>query len=320
MNGPDRSAVRGVLSAMGVEPRLVRIVRRAADSEDGNVNWHVWPKDGPRSVLRRYHVYATREDLGYEHAVLQHLSGLGWAVPNPTGPLVSHNGRWYCLTAYVPGRPRASAQETAGQRRQRGGDLARLHVAMAPVAEGLGQRPRWRAQHQSTTVHADIDWESCLQALSEVHPELADWAAAANTAVREELRALGADDLPVTAVHGDFAEWNVHYLGARLAGVIDFGLTHLDSRPYELAVARTYRSPEVRDGYADELERLGWSLSELELAAVGPLDRAFRIDMVAWQLQDGVRAGRFDTSVIVGQLARTGTARPDQGRTSQPCA
>lgn len=312
MNGPARSTVRDVLSVMRVEPRLVRIVHRDAESGDGNVNWHVWPQDGSRVVLRRYHVYATREDLDYEHAVLRQLAGLGWAVPYPVGPLLRHDGRWYCLTAYVPGRPRASARETARQRRQRGADLARLHAAMAPLAVGLGQRPRWRAQHESTTVHADLHWESSLQNLSEVHPALADWAAAANNAVREELRALGADALQVTAIHGDFAEWNVHYLGARLVGVIDFGLTHLDSRPYELAVARTYRSPEVRDGYAAELARIGWPLSELELAAIGPVDRAFRVDMVAWLLQDGVRTGRFDTNAIARQLARTGTERPDQ--------
>lgn len=38
-------------------------------------------------------------------------------------------------------------------------------------------------------------------------------------------------------MHGDFAEWNVHYDGDRLAGVLDFELTHLDSRPYELMSA-----------------------------------------------------------------------------------
>jgi hypothetical protein len=46
--------------------------------------------------------------------------------------------------------------------------------------------------------------------------------------------------------------WNVHYRRGRLAGVIDFGLAHLDSRPWELAVARTYRAPEaigIGDGH-----------------------------------------------------------------------
>jgi phosphotransferase family enzyme len=44
--------------------------------------------------------------------------------------------------------------------------------------------------------------------------------------------AIGAAELPVTVIHGDFAEQNVHYRHGRLAGVIDFGLTRQDSRPY----------------------------------------------------------------------------------------
>jgi len=62
--------------------------------------------------------------------------------------------------------------------------------------------------------------------------------------------------LPITLIHGDFAEWNVHYRHGRLAGVIDFGLTHQDTRPYELAIARTYRAPETADAHRGELARL----------------------------------------------------------------
>ena len=79
---------------------------------------------------------------------------------------------------------------------------------------------------------------------------------------------MGADDLPVMVVHGDFAEWNVHYDGDRLAGVIDFALTHVDSRPYELAIARAYRAPELVDAYRAELAACGWPLSELEESAL----------------------------------------------------
>lgn len=65
----------------------------------------------------------------------------------------------------------------------------------------------------------------------EVSPGLGSWAAAAALEARDALAALGADSLPVTVVHSDFAEWNVHYEHDHLAGVIDFGLTHMDSRP-----------------------------------------------------------------------------------------
>ena len=67
--------------------------------------------------------------------------------------------------------------------------------------------------------------------------------------------------MPVTVVHGHFAEWNVHYEHGRLAGVLDFGLTHMDSRPYELAIARTYRAPETIDSYCAHLASEGWPLN-----------------------------------------------------------
>ena len=110
-------------------------------------------------------------------------------------------------------------------------------------------------------------------------------------------------------VHGDFAEWNVHYERGRLAGVIDFGLTHLDSRPYELAIARTYRAPETVGAYRAELARRGWPLSHLEKAALEPVYRAFRLDMAVWFMA-GLRTGGYDLAMIERQLARTGAPAP----------
>lgn len=94
---------------------------------------------------------------------------------------------------------------------------------------------------------------------------------------RDVLAAIGADELPVTVVHGDFHEQNVHYEHGHLAGVIDFGLTHLDSRPYELAIARTWRSPETIAAYGEESGRCG---------------------------------GDYDLAMIERQLSRTGTPPP----------
>ena len=68
---------------------------------------------------------------------------------------------------------------------------------------------------------------------------------------------------------------DVHYQRGRLAGVIDFDLTHVDTRPYELAIARAYRAPEMADAYRAELAACGWPLSGLEEAAVAPVYRAF---------------------------------------------
>lgn len=307
-DGPSRRVdLRELLDALGLRPRLVRRVA-GGHGGDGNANWHVWPVDGQRVVLRQYHRRATLEELIYEHAIAAHLGAAGWTVAEALSAPIEWRGRLFCLTAFVPGRARRN--ETLPERRQRGADLARLHLALRPLTDRLGQRPRWRAQHEATTVHADIDWKAGVAALADSEPRLAAWAGAAAAATTAELRALGAVELPITIIHGDFHEGNVHYDRARLAGVIDFGLSHLDSRPYELAIARTYRSPEVRDMYRSEITRQGWPLSELEEAAIEPIHRAFRVDMAAWFIAEGARVGVFDTAMITRQLERTGATAP----------
>lgn len=240
--------------------------------------------------------------------MLRFLARAGWTAPEPAGELVQFEGLWYCSTRYVPGE--AIGHETTGQRRRRGRDLARLHLVLRGLGEPIGQRPGWRAQQTGETVHTGIDWGACVRALTEASPRLGSWAHAAATQARDALGAIGAGDLPVTVIHGDFHEQNVHYEHGHLAGVVDFALTHLDSRPYELAIARTYRAPETADSYCAELARLGWPLSELEDAALGPVSRAFRVDMAAWQMDHGRRTGRYDLAMIERQLSKTGTAPP----------
>jgi Ser/Thr protein kinase RdoA (MazF antagonist) len=287
---------------LGLRPESL-VTLKDLPSENGS--WLASTRDGRRVVLRRYHARATPEDLVYEHAVLRYVAGAGWVVPEPLSELVCDEGLWYCLTRYVPGAP--VRDETAAQRRTRGADLARLHLALRGFGGRVGQRPLWRAQHQGPTVHTGLDWDACLSALSDASPRLGAWAAVAAEHAREALAAVGADALPLTVVHGDFAEWNVHYQRGELAGVIDFGLTHLDSRPYELAIARTYRAPETVDGYREELAAGGWPLSDLEEAARTPVYQAFRVDMAAWAMNEGRKTGRYDLAVIERQLSRTGT-------------
>jgi Ser/Thr protein kinase RdoA (MazF antagonist) len=300
VSDPDQA-----LNLLGVRPgRVVAL----SDVPLGNGNWLVETAGGQRLVLRRYHSRTAREDLAYEHAVLGYLAGLGWVVPAPVDEPVCWQGWWYCLTRHVPGE--AVRAEDAGQRRRRGRDLARLHLALSGAAERIGQRPGWRPQHSAVTVHAGDYWEERVRGLAAVSPRLAGWAQAAATQTHESLAALGADDLPVMVVHGDFAEWNVHYDGERLAGVIDFGLAHLDTRPYELAIARTYRAPEMIDAYRAELAAGGWPLSELEAAAIGPVYRAFRVGMAAAEMDDGLITGNYDLAMIERQLSRTATSPP----------
>jgi len=294
-----------VLALLGLQARTVTILK---DVPLQNASWLVTLTDGRRVVMRRYYARATAASVSYEHAVLRYLADEGWVVPEPLGDLVEHQGRLYCLTRYVPGR--AIREESAAQQRRRGRDLARLHFALRGLAESLGQRPGSLAQHTGVAAHPDLDWDACIQGLMQVSPRLSSWLSAAASNARDALAALGASELPVLVIHGDFAEWNVHYQRARLAGVIDFGLTHVDSRPYELAIARTYRSPQMLAGYRAELSGGGWPLSELEEAALEPLNCSFRVGMAAWTVQDGVRRGDYDLAMIERQLARTGTSPP----------
>jgi homoserine kinase type II len=260
------------------------------------------------TVLRRYLPGQGPDEVGYEHAVLAHLAAAGWVVPEPVSDLVPCHGLWYGLTRYVPGG--AVAPESPAQRARRGRDLARLHLAVRGLGERIGQRPGWRAQHTGLMVNTAADPRACLRALTRIRPDLGAWAAAAVTDTRAALATAAVADLPAEVVHGDFAEWNVHYAGDQLAGVVDFGLTHLDSRPYELAIARTYRAPEVVAAYRAELDRGGWPLTAAEEAALTPVYRAFRLDMALDAAGDGLRSGDWDLAMIERQLARTGTPRP----------
>ena len=294
-----------VLDLLGLRPQRVVTLK---DVPLGNGNWLVETAAGQRLVLRRYYGLATREDLAYEHAVLGHLAAAGWVVPAAAGEPVFWQGCWYCLTRHVPGE--AVALEDTSQRRRRGRDLARLHLALRGLDERTGQRPGWRPLHTAVTVRAANDREEGVRGLAVVSPRLAAWAQAAAVQAHDSLAAVGAAGLPVMVVHGDFAAWNVHYQDDRLAGVIDFALTHVDTRPFELAIARTYRAPEVADAYRAEIAAGGWPLSELEEAAIGPVYRAFRVGMAAAEMEDGRITGRYDLAMIERQLSRTGTAPP----------
>jgi len=180
------------------------------------------------------------------------------------------------------------------------------------VTDGAGHRLVLRRHHSEATFE-DLTWEyAVVQYLAGAGwnvpaplGELTDWAVAAAAATRSALDTAGAAGLPVMVVHGDFAEWNVHYTGGHLTGVIDFGLAHLDSRPFELAMARTYRAPRAAAAYRAELARLGWPLSPAEEAAIEPVYQAVRVGLAAWPMELGRRTGRFDLAAIERQLSRS---------------
>ena len=199
-------AVACALDELGVRPGRVMVLK---DVPAGNGSWLIGLAGGRRAVLRRYHPGVTPKEIAYEHAVLRHLAAAGWVVPHPASELARYDERWYCLTRYVPGKP--AVREGPAQQRRRGRDLARLHVALRGLGAQLGQRPGWRPQHTAITAWTDIDWDACVRGLMAVSSRLGSWAQAAAIRIRGALAATGAGGLPVTIIHGDFAEWNVHY-------------------------------------------------------------------------------------------------------------
>ncbi|MDX6283701.1 MAG: homoserine kinase type [Kribbellaceae bacterium] len=91
--------------------------------------------------------------------------------------------------------------------------------------------------------------------------ETAEQIEAAMAEARQFVAQSNLSTLPQSVVHGDFAEWNLHFTDDRLA-------------------------------------------------AIDPLERVLRVNMVMAELWSGPRTGRFDVPMIERQLARTGTAKP----------
>ena len=300
----NESLIRAVAAEFGLAVRRIHVFK---DITVGNSSWLLTATDETQVVLRRYHPWSAQAELAYEYSVLRWLTEQGWPVPTPYGEVLFTAGRWWGLNRLVPGIP--VLNETPPQRHRRGIDLARLEVAMRPLAE-MGQRPGWQLQHTAFTVHTDLDFSQLISTFAQTQPRLADWIATSADATHDTLTRAGATELPITPIHGDFTEWNVHYDNDGLAGVIDFGLCRLESRPYELAIARTWRAPEVIAGYTQELARHGWPLTELEQSLLVPIYHAFRVDMALWAVHEGRHSGDYNLTHIERQLERTAVPCP----------
>jgi hypothetical protein len=66
----------------------------------------------------------------------------------------------------------------------------------------------------------------------------------------------------------------------------------------------------VIEGYRAELARQGWPFSGLEEAAIEPSERAFRVDLLAWHLDEARSTGTYDLPSIERKLTGTGAPCP----------
>jgi len=241
-------------------------------------------------------------DVEYEAAVMRYAADAGWPVPVPLRPSLSSGDRLFSLHTYLPGR--ALSVEAAAQQHRRGVLLARLHHDLRGHASEVGQRPSWFVLHDLEALRAAVEWKEGLDALRGIRPALVAPVEAAMASVQLDLTAVAAGALPATLAHGDFTRWNLLYSAGTVSGVIDWDLTHLDSRSADLAMARATRNRAVLDGYREEAERLGWPLSPAEEAALAPLDAAMRLGIIGWELLGLRHAGEIDDGFVERQVQR----------------
>ena len=290
------TALGDVVRALGLEVTRLEPTRPGDEDSVRNGNWHLWTSDGKHHILRRYHVLRTEEDLTYEDQVLDHLTVRGWCVPARVAGPIQYDGRLWAVTRFVPGQPHQD--ETAAQQAERGEVLARLHADLRDL--DLGTRPGFFQAADLDAMGEFQGWDRGVDLLRDQRPDLADRAAQAMDGAKELVREYDLLGLPQTIVHGDFASWNLHFDGDdRLAGVIDFDLCHLDSRVWELVIARV--QPDLLAGYQRAAVE---PLTEHELTAIEPLRVVFRVLMVMAELWNGRQAGRFDEVMIDRQLAQ----------------
>lgn len=289
------TALADVVHALGLEPTRLEPTRPGDEDSVRNGNWHLWTTEGEHHILRRYHLLRTEEDLTYETRVLDHLTARGWCVPARIAGPIQYDGRLWAVTRFVPGQPHQD--ETAAQQAERGEVLARLHVDLRDL--DLGSRPGFFQAADLDAMGEFQGWDRGVDLLREQRPDLADRAVQAMHGAKELVQEYDLLGLPQTIVHGDFASWNLHFDDDdRLAGVIDFDLCHLDSRVWELVIARA--QPDMLAGYQRAAVE---PLADHELAAIEPLRVVFRVLMVMAELWNGRQAGRFDEVTVDRQLA-----------------
>lgn len=294
--------LRPILAAFGIEPTRVRLVALDRPAPLGNENWHVWTSAGERFVLRRHGHGRTADEIEYEAQVMRHAAAAGWRVPVPLGAPMPHGDRFVSVCTYVPGT--SHRVENVAQLRARGALLARLHADLRPLAPRLGQRPGWRPMHDVARMLQALRWDDGVAVLGRIRPDLVPALRAGTESLERQLVSLSVGALPLTVIHGDFTRWNVRHLGGRLTGVLDFDLTHLDTRAADLAMARAARSPELLDAYRAESARLGWPLAAEEGHVLPALDAALMIGIVAWELYGQLVAGIMDVELVERQVQK----------------
>ena len=308
--------LRNVLRQYGIEGLRPRRVSA------GNNNEHWFAGS---YVLRRYRAHRPADTVVFEHAILDHLHGLGWPVASPLSTsdgrrMIEVEGRLYAVFPRLPGRrgvperprdPRGFGRMLAQLHR----DLASCHY-VAPItlfAPLLDVATTW-----GTGTHTVDD---LFDAYTEEAPEAAEYCTQALAGVRAEVAALDTSGMTRTLIHGDWHAGNLLYVHGGVTGVLDFDFAHPDLRVADLAASAMVTGDdsavEIIRGYREQ-----WPVSTEELGLLNLHERARLLGAVAATLSIRARSGRVDTTpeVLVPMLRRLTDRWPAmRERLGPPC-
>lgn len=226
---------------------------------------------GPVFVKRHHRSVRDGADLAREHAFIAHVAAGGFPTPVPlpdrdgsTAPELLWDGReWtYEVFPLAVGEDRYRGRNTwtpyasAADARASGAALARLHQA----ARGFGNpaRPVGVLRSRPRVFGPSDDPIAELERLSGELPGLGaflagrDWRSdlQPHLELHQRLHPLWAQLEPLWT-HNDWHASNQFFAGDEVASVIDFGLSDLTSRVYDLAIAlerNTLQWPDLLAG------------------------------------------------------------------------
>ena len=285
--------LREVLQRYGIEGGRPRRV----GAGNNNEHWFVG-----QYVLRRYRERRPVDTVMFEHAILDHLDGLGWPVAAPIATpggerILEVDGRLYAVFPRLPGRRGITERPRAP--RELGRMLGRLHRDLAtcrcePPAgtfrEILSITTTWGTGNRTV--------DALFAAFAETSPGSAAYCTETLQGVRAEVAALDLSGMTRTLIHGDWHAGNLLFTRGQVTGVLDFDFAHPDLRVADVAVSATVieddAATELIEGYRDEEP-----LPDEELALLNLCERARLLGALAATLSIQSRGGRTATGIEV---------------------
>ncbi|MBG0565964.1 phosphotransferase enzyme family protein [Actinoplanes aureus] len=217
-------------------------------------------RGGPDLVVKR----VTYRDVAYTLRVAAALREQGWPTPELVEePLVDGDGGTWLLLHRLPGVPRPRG---AGEQRARGRLLAEFHESAA--ASGLDERRDGFAG--PAEVVGDPALDRWLREFERFRPEQGRFLRECRDVTAEWFAGNSLDGVPCGVIHGDFATWNLLFVGERLSGLLDFEATHWSVLVADFALSWRGYQDEVVRGYAEVRP-----LSEFERRLIVPVFRAW---------------------------------------------